>query len=82
LRSGPSQWDPTSFGTSGLDLGPPISQAKESGTGGQRPFIEITNTPNVGPAEIMMAPIERLFIAMTVSGFMGLIAAIAWLVVS
>jgi hypothetical protein len=30
----------------------------------------------------MMAPIERLFIARTVSGFMGLIAAIAWLVVS
>jgi hypothetical protein len=30
----------------------------------------------------MMAPIERFFIAMTVSGFMGLIAAIAWLVVS
>jgi len=34
-----------------------------------------------GPAEIMMAPIERFFIAMTVSGCVGLFASIAWLTV-
>jgi hypothetical protein len=29
-----------------------------------------------------MAPIERFFIAMAVSGFMGLIATLAWMMVS
>jgi hypothetical protein len=29
-----------------------------------------------------MAPIERVFIAMAVSGFMGLIATVAWMMVS
>jgi hypothetical protein len=33
-----------------------------------------------GSVEIMMTPIERFFIAMTVSGCVGLIASVAWLV--
>jgi hypothetical protein len=34
-----------------------------------------------GLGGVIMAPIERLFIATAVSGFIGLIASIAWLVV-
>ena len=35
-----------------------------------------------GREDIIMAPIERFFIAMAVSGFMGLIATLAWIMIS
>jgi len=34
-----------------------------------------------GLGSIFMAPIERFFLATTVSGFLGLIASIVWLMV-
>jgi len=34
-----------------------------------------------GLGGVIMAPIERFFIATAVSGFIGLIASIAWLVI-
>ena len=39
-------------------------------------------TREFGREDIIMAPIERFFIAMAVSGFMGLIATLAWMMVS
>ena len=39
-------------------------------------------TREFGREDIMMAPIERFFLAMAVSGFMGLIATLAWIMIS
>jgi hypothetical protein len=39
-------------------------------------------TREFGREGIIMAPIERFFIAMAVSGFIGLIATLAWMMVS
>ena len=39
-------------------------------------------TREFGREDILMALIERVFIAMALTGFMGLIATIAWLMVS
>ena len=47
-----------------------------------RRAFRFRRTREFGREDIIMAPIERFFIAMAVSGFMGLIATIAWLMVS
>jgi hypothetical protein len=44
--------------------------------------LSFPSRPRVWFGNIIMAPIERVFIAMAVIGFMGLIATVAWLMVS
>jgi len=47
-----------------------------------RRAFRFRRTREFGREDILMALIERVFIAMALTGFMGLIATIAWLMVS
>ena len=47
-----------------------------------RRAFRFRRTREFGREDIIMAPIERFFIAMAVSGFMRLIATLAWMMVS